>query len=198
MVYNWRDKACYGGEEGWWIVCNNLFMPGPDTKDTSEFLESSVYPKPAAHNGHYHISGNVIAGNEKVNEDNWQGVGIEGGASREDIELAAPRKMFGSDPYKAYTNVMANVGANRPADAVDRRVLAEVAGRSGSIINSQEEVGGWPKLKAKRAPKDSDGDGVPDKWEKRNGLDRKDPSDGAKITPSGYSNLELYLHSLAK
>lgn len=198
VVYNWRDKACYGGEEGWWIVCNNLFMPGPDTKDTSEFLESSVYPKPAAYNGHYHISGNVIVDNEKVNEDNWQGVGIEGGASREDIEMAAPRRMFGSDPYEAYTNVMANVGANRPADAVDRRVLAEVAGRSGSIINSQEEVGGWPKLKAKRAPKDSDGDGVPDKWEKRNGLDRKDPTDGAKITPSGYSNLELYLHSLAK
>lgn len=173
-------------------------MPGPDTKDTSEFIESSVYPKPAAYNGHYHISGNVIVDNEKVNEDNWQGVGIEGGASREDIEMAAPRRMFGSDPYKAYTNVMANVGANRPADAVDRRVLAEVAGRSGSIINSQEEVGGWPKLKAKRAPKDSDGDGVPDKWERRNGLDRKDPTDGAKITPSGYSNLELYLHSLAK
>ena len=113
--------------------------------------------------------------------------------------MAAPRKMFGEPAWSAYEKMIVSGGIGaQPADAVDQRVLCEMLSGSGSIINSQEEVGGWPKLKAKRAPKDSDGDGMPDKWERRNGMDRKDPTDGAKITPSGYTNLELYLHSLAK
>ena len=43
---------------------------------------------------------------------------------------------------------------------------------------------------------DSDGDGIPDAWENRNGLNPKDARDGARITDSGYSNLELYINSL--
>lgn len=198
VIYNWRDKACYGGEEGWWIFANNLFMPGPDTKSSAKFLESSVYPKPKASNGHYHISGNIVAGNESIEEDNWSGVTIKGGKSRADVEMAAPRKMFGEPAWEAYERmiVRGDIGA-KPADKADRRVLPEVLSGSGKIINSQDEVGGWPLLKSKRrAAKDSDGDGIPDKWEKQNGLDKKNPADGAAIRADGYSNLEHYLHTL--
>ena len=44
---------------------------------------------------------------------------------------------------------------------------------------------------------DTDGDGLPDKYELEKGLDPKNVADGAVITASGYSNLELFLHGIA-
>jgi len=43
---------------------------------------------------------------------------------------------------------------------------------------------------------DSDGDGIPDDWEKANGLNPNDASDAMKISSSGYVNLEVYVNSL--
>jgi hypothetical protein len=64
--------------------------------------------------------------------------------------------------------VLKNAGA-RPADrdAVDARVVDDVANRSGRIIDSQDEVGGWPALGTQVRPlslpeapnADPDGDG---------------------------------------
>lgn len=198
VIYNWRDKVCYGGEEGWWIFASNYFRPGPDTKLTTEFLESSTYPNPYATNGHYHIYGNVVEGNEAISEDNWLGVTIKGDKQKEDLLMATPRKMYGeADPTQVFMDLLEENGAGaKPADKADQRVLKDILNYEGSIINSQEDVCGWPALKAKRAPKDSDGDGIPNRWERRNGLNPKDGTDGAKISPSGYSYLELYLHSL--
>ena len=140
-----------------------------------------------------------MAGNESINEDNWNGVGIKGGKSRADIEMAAPRKMFGEPAWSAYEKVIVQRGVGaKPADAVDQRVLVDILSGSGKIINSQEEVGGWPELKKGKAAKDSDGDGVPDKWEKRHGMDRKNPDDGAVVGEDGYTALEHYLFSLTK
>ncbi len=48
---------------------------------------------------------------------------------------------------------------------------------------------------------DTDGDGMPDEWERLNGLNPSDPSDAAAFTldPKGwYSNLEVYLNSLVE
>ena len=40
---------------------------------------------------------------------------------------------------------------------------------------------------------------MPDDWEQKNGLEPKDPSDAAKDQDAdGYTNIEEYLHSLAK
>ena len=44
---------------------------------------------------------------------------------------------------------------------------------------------------------DSDGDGLPDKYEVEKGLNPHDPADGSVITATGYSNLELFLHGIA-
>ncbi len=41
-------------------------------------------------------------------------------------------------------------------------------------------------------PADSDHDGMPDKWEKANGLNPKNPKDGNAISKDGYTNLENY------
>ena len=42
------------------------------------------------------------------------------------------------------------------------------------------------------------GDGIPDAYETAHGLNPNDAKDGATLSASGYSNLELYLNSLVK
>lgn len=47
-----------------------------------------------------------------------------------------------------------------------------------------------------QAPLDSDNDGMPDEWETAKGLNPNDGDDFKLLTPSGYSNLEVYLIEL--
>ncbi len=68
--------------------------------------------------------------------------------------------------------------------------------RKGSIIDSQEQVGGWPILKSNAAPVDSDDDGMPDSWERRHGLNPHDRADGSRDQDQdGYTNVEEYLNN---
>jgi pectate lyase len=78
---------------------------------------------------------------------------------------------------------------------VDLRIVNDVINRTGRIIESQEDVGGWPELKSAPAPKDSDRDGMPDEWEQKNGLDPDNPDDRNRIANDGYTMLEKYLNS---
>lgn len=125
---------------------------------------------------------------------------------------------YGNRWEEAYEAVLKEVGATLPRrDAVDTHILAEVKGGYATyegasykreqkakadqaaptgIIDSQNDVGGWPELRSTKAPKDSDHDGMPDRWERRLGLDPKNPADGAAMAENGYTNLENYLNSL--
>jgi hypothetical protein len=62
------------------------------------------------------------------------------------------------------------------------------------IIDSPDEVGGYPKYQGTPYV-DSDGDGMPDAWEKQFGLNPNDASDAAMDKDNdGYTNLEEYLN----
>jgi hypothetical protein len=101
---------------------------------------------------------------------------------------------------EAFESVMKKVGATLPKrDAVDRRVVESV--RTGKpavgngIINDPNEVGGFPEFKSAKAPVDTDHDGMPDVWEKANGLNSRDAADGpADADKDGYTNLEEWLN----
>jgi hypothetical protein len=94
--------------------------------------------------------------------------------------------------------VLERAGAVAPRrDATDARIVADVRNGTGAIIDTPEQVGGYPGYAGGMAPVDSDGDGMPDEWERRVGLDPANPSDGnADRNQDGYTNLEDYLFSL--
>jgi len=124
---------------------------------------------------------------------------------------------------EAYDFVTTNVGANIPKrDIVDEHILTQVkTGKvyykegldsvnffqfkhrrlpkdsyKNGIITDIRQVGGYPEYKGK-AYKDSDGDGMPDAWEKANGLNPNDPSDANKdCTGDGYTNIEKYINGI--
>jgi hypothetical protein len=100
----------------------------------------------------------------------------------------------------AYIDVLARAGCRVPAlDFVDYCILSDVVNGTGEIINRPEDVGGFPEIKGGEPAKDSDNDGMPDKWEKENGLGPADPKDGNQDrNGDGYTNIEEYLNALAE
>ena len=93
--------------------------------------------------------------------------------------------------------ILTNAGAITPVrDAVDTRVINQVLNRTGGIIDSQAEVGGWPSFDQGVPLPDSDQDGMPDSWEYGQGLNPFDSSDNNGIAPSGYTWVEEYINGL--
>lgn len=125
---------------------------------------------------------------------------------------------------ESYDFVLKHAGATLPKrDIVDERVIEEVkTGKNyyvkglnpddfyqfehrrlpkdsytKGIITDIKQVGGYPEYKGKPY-KDSDNDGMPDKWEETNGLNPNDPSDTLlDCTGDGYTNIEKYINGIS-
>ncbi len=214
VVYNWGNTASYGGERGWWNFENNLFKAGPASKNPHrQFTEVSVSPTTSMTPGRYYIAGNVLDGAPEINADNWKGVRLDGDFTRADVDNGERFPVFvdlpREDAAAACERVLAGAGASHRRDEVDGRVIREVrtgtatytgsvSGREG-IIDSQNDVGGWPVLRSGKFSKDTDGDGMPDRWEKRHKLNPFDPFDGILPAPDeNYTNLETYLNGIVE
>jgi hypothetical protein len=73
--------------------------------------------------------------------------------------------------------------------ATDIRELA-----TKGIIYDPAQVGGWPEYKGEPLV-DSDWDGMPDEWEKANGLNAFSPQDASEdLDGDGYTNIEEYIN----
>jgi pectate lyase len=169
--------------------------------------------------GMWYIADNVIEGNANVSANNWNG-GVQTKISFEKIKLEDPwpsMPVHQQTAEEAYQLVLENAGAILPIrDAVDTRILKEVRGGFATfegmsyrkehqvldpekvcgIIDTQNDVGGWPELKTAPAPQDTDHDGMPDSWEDNNKLDKENPEDKNIIAPDGYTMLEKYINSM--
>jgi hypothetical protein len=223
VVYNWGFNSVYGGEEGSYNMVNNYYKAGPATKKdvrhrilnlTQMFYNPSINPD-TLRAGWFFIDGNVVEGNPEISKDNWNG-GVQGkGVDKAAIEkskLTTPVEytpIETDDAKTVFQPVLKCAGASLVRDAVDKRIIAETKSgkeKSGAsfdgggkgIIDSQADVGGWPVLKSEAPPKDSDNDGMPDKWEKENGLQPDIPDNNSYLLNSDYTNLEVYINSLLK
>lgn len=199
VIYNWRNNSIYGNEAGQSNIVNNYFKPGPATPKSKRhrIMDPDYHPM-----GKVFVSGNLMYGSPEVSADNWNG-GIHSGY---------PDSTYHAEPFQldlqqidpaaeAYAAVLLFAGASLHRDAIDTRIVAEVShgtarfkgSRSGwpGIIDSQEDVGGWPTLRSLPYPEDSDRDGLPDFWETENGLDATSPNQDPQT-------LDAYLHELVQ
>lgn len=200
VVYNWSFYSIYGGNHSDVNIINNYMKPGPGTRANkrSVIVEPGVLGSPSS----WYVDGNHIDGSPNVTENNHLGIKniVHDAIILEEPVLFPGSKSMNPQPAtEAYHEVIAKAGAILPKrDAVDARIINEIINGKGRFINNEAEVGGYPILKSATAPIDTDQDGIPDVWEKANQLDPQNPEDGKRITESGYSNLELYLHSLTE
>ncbi len=200
VMYNWGgNRPGYDADKE--SVCQynyvgNYAKRGPDSKSPGWIYSAgSKYFR-----GYF--SGNAFDG--EIPEDPWSLVVL--GEEWTESEIAEYKR---SEPFSygfvrtenamdAYASVLSHAGATLPhRDAVDVRVTEDVKNGTGAIINFESEVGGWPEYKTYNIKKDTDMDGMPDLWEKENGLNPSDPADrNGDTDKNGYTNLEEYLNSL--
>ena len=112
-----------------------------------------------------------------------------------------PAYRVAADPTEQVVDrVLANVGARLPAyDAVDQRLLVEARDLTGTpgFGPSIADHEAWPNLPFWSGYEDTDGDGMPDWWERWQGFDPGYSGDGpSDHDGDGYTNLEEYLNSL--
>ncbi len=203
VIYNWGGSAAgynADGSNGTDSITKmnfvgNYYKPGPDSTGRLAFAESTTSAKAF-------FSDNAMDG--LCPKDAWSLVSLRGFSDNQARTYKQSRpipvpEVITHAPAEAYKLVLAQAGAIRPRrDPVDSRIVADVAAGTGKIIDDEQEVGGWPVLNSSKPPADADHDGMPDDWEKKNGLDPTDPRDGRDDPDSdGYTNIEEYLHWLA-
>ncbi len=224
LIYNWgQGNGAYGGMGGYHNIVNNYYKYGPGTKNKYRVFQCSHTSNasgeviPANIYGHFYINGNYVR--DKGENYDWDGVDIDNGNSTiaDTIKLTEPiatGTITTHSAVEAYSKVMAYAGASLYRDAFDARYMEEAESGTATysgyitqvagIIDTPEDVGGFPEVEPTYRPDDfdTDGDGIPDEWEIANGLDPDNESDGNLYTldtvNSWYTNLEVYMNSLVE
>lgn len=176
---HWKKRAAQVS------VIGNAIIEGEETFGTSRAITvcaSSIYPE-----NRIYLSDNIVGG--RTSRAPWSRTkAIDGIYDKRpmpgEFKARKPPVVVEGLAIKPSREVeawvLANAGA-RPSDrdAVDKRVVNTVRNRTGRIIASQKDVGGWPKLAENRRkltiPENPNGD-----------------DDG-----DGYTNLEEWLHGYA-
>lgn len=213
VIYNWGGNNVYGGEGGKYNIINNYYKYGPSTSRSSKENIANPYSElPKLPFGQWHVDGNYSDGSPSVTTDNWLGVKMNKGNNEDAIKAKAtspfPAENINIETaLDAYTSVLNNAGASLQRDTLDQRIINNVKNRTGSIIDVQGgfahgtpynlTVNAWPFLKPASPLADTDKDGMPDAWERKNKLNEKDGSDASASTlHKHYTNIEVYVNSL--
>ena len=216
-VEKWNPKYNFSN----FNIVANYYKPGPATTpgEVSHRIANPSFRDLDNDLGKWYIEENKMVGNQAVSENNWDG-GVQTKADFDKIRLTTP---WPSMPIpqqtasEAYELVLQQAGATLPKrDEIDQRIISETEGMFATyegqsykqshkvanqsticgIIDSQNDVGGWPFLKSSNAPLDSDHDGMPDTWEDKHQLDKNNPEDRNTINHDGYTMLEVYLNNI--
>ncbi len=218
VIYNWGGNNSYGAEGGSYNIVNNYYKPGPATGSSSRNrilnpdADNGKNTQPAGTYGNFYVSGNYLDGNPSVTANNALGV-VMGSSFRQyassvtlsDILVENEFPCFSVTTHtakEAYEKVLGYAGCSLARDKVDARYIQEIKngtytyeGSNGStkgLIDSQNDVGGWPEYKTYDVKSDSNRDGIPDEWLMKNYPDKK----AEDKNEEGYTYLEVYLNSL--
>jgi hypothetical protein len=193
VFYDWGGhQAGYSGGPGRirFNFVDNSYWSGPATVNLNFFNQK----------GHAAASGWFARNsmNGKIPDDQWSmviGAVAKGSRLNGPVDVAPVAR----DPAaSAYERVLASAGASLVRDSVDRRAVEDVRARGGRLIDSQRQVGGWPEFARGTPWRDSDGDGMPDDWERAHGFNPRDGRDGnLDADRDGYTNVEEWLNALA-
>ncbi len=227
VVYNWGFKTAYGGGHHAEInMVNNYYKPGPASQhqrllDVAEDGTGRYYVAGNVMVGNKAVTNDnrsgvtdcagkcYIRGSKSAGKDSGispEAIPAEGRETASClVETSFPYEPIKEDtPRGAYKRVLKSVGCSFARDAYDSELLHQMKkgiatfGVNG-IINSPEDVGGWPTLRTGEAPVDGDGDGMPDVWERKHGLNPENAADAAAYTLQGdYTNIEVYLNGLIR
>jgi hypothetical protein len=177
-------------------VIGNVYRPG---------INSGTQPPIRVWSGlasdtRIYVHGNMGADQPQDQGNNWllvKGMDIDPIPFRVDTPAVPPSGVTTQQAHEAYNLVLSYAGAIAPKrDTVDRRVVLSVREKTGSLINSQNDVGGWPVYRSAPPPPDADHDGMPDSWETAHGLNPNYVDDRNATAPSGYTWIEEYINSL--
>jgi hypothetical protein len=181
------DVSACGGPLYWNLV-GNYFKAGPNTDASCDepfapvnLPESTVLFE----SDNYWMQKNGTP-STNVEDQIW------GQASRTGTEHVMPQ-VTTQFAQEAYNIVLDKVGA-WPRDAMNERTVEEVRNGTGQLRKTDD-----PKITdGPQPPVDADMDGMPDEWERSNGLN---PDDGTDHNgdPDGdeYTNIEEYINDLA-
>jgi hypothetical protein len=215
VIYNWGNNNVYAGEGGTYNIVNNYYKWGPATGKKVRNRVVNPFKRNDIPFGKFYVNGNYVDGYPDVSADNWLGVTMNEGTEDDakSARLAAPFnsvEIVTQPAAEAYTLVLTHAGASLPArDTLDQRIIKDVMDRTGNLIDVQGgfphgtayelTTKAWPALKSVPPPVDTDKDGMPDEWEKKNGLNAADASDASAFKlHKQYTNIEVYVNSLVK
>lgn len=226
VVYDWGSNSTYGGETAsadnlFHInMIGNYYKAGPSTSNGSKNRLMQLTSlcencnKYAGQSGKNAYPAKLFLADNKINgtEASWNHIQQDSKETRDTKSMARldsrwtdglTAVTFIESADEAYNSVLAYAGASLKRDAVDLRIISDVKNTSGGLINSQEDVGGYPLLDAGTALTDTDQDGMPDEWElsqmQAQGVTDKSVTDfkpGAYNLTARYTNLEVYLNGL--
>lgn len=213
VIFNWGDNGSYGGESaGKYNIVANYYKAGPATKASKRYLITKVdidsNPKEVPPGfGSYFIEGNYMHYGNPEKGNDWKYVDYADGVKKKECRVDVPFEctpIRQHSPEDAFRWVLAYAGASLYRDEIDLRLAQEtmtgvprykgsVTGRPG-IIDTPEDVGGYPVYYAEEPPTDADNDGIADEWLQKN-YPGKTAND---INEEGYTYLEIYLNDLVK
>lgn len=212
VIYNWGGNNIYAGEGGTYNIINNYYKYGPNTSKNVRYRIVNPGRNETIPFGKWHVSGNYVDGAAEISKNNWLGIEMGNNGTEEDKRNTIVEQPFDAVPVAAetatdaYVSVLNRAGASFKRDTLDERIINDVKNRTGKFIDVQGgfshgteyalTVNAWPVLKTGVLLADTDKDGMPDEWEKKNGLNANDPSDATKTgLHQFYTNIEVYLNS---
>lgn len=121
----------------------NYLKSGPSTRTAMRLFHDGV-DVIMPHS--LYLSDNILEGTDRVNKENWLGVGYDRAIYGAPEPFASPQVRTDS-PQITYERVLKDAGATLPKrDAVDDRVVREVREGTGHVIRWVKDTGGWPEF----------------------------------------------------